>query len=314
MTKDLAIRIGALKKTEWAEADRIVRLAFSTFLGLPNPTEFMGDRQFVISRARSKHVDALAARDGGKLIGINLVTHWGSFGFFGPLSVLPEYWDRGVAQKLLESTLKIFDARGTRHTGLFTFAQSTKHVGLYQKFGYWPQHLTAVLTRIPPVTLSKVTLISEMSKTAQAKAIKECAQVTDRISKGLDLTGEIRTVLELGLGDIVLVETRGVVEGFAICMHGAGTEGGKQICYVKFGAVRAGAGAEKRFDRLLDGCESYAAEHGATVEAGVNLARAEAFRHMRSRGYRVTSQGVAMQRPHVEGFNRLSCWVMDDWR
>jgi hypothetical protein len=53
---------------------------------------------------------------------------------------------------------------------------------------------------------------------------------------------------------------------------------------------------------------------GATVEAGTNLSRGEAFRHMRSRGYRVTTQGVAMQRPNLEGFNRPNCWVIDDWR
>ena len=31
-------------------------------------------------------------------------------------------------------------------------------------------------------------------------------------------------------------------------------------------------------------------------------------------GYRVTGQGVAMQRPHVAGFNRADAYVMDDWR
>jgi len=79
----------------------------------------------------------------------NLVTRWGSFGFFGPLTVLPEYWNRGVAKQLLASTMTIFDGWGLRHTGLFTFAQSAKHVGLYQSFGYWPRYLTAVMTSLP---------------------------------------------------------------------------------------------------------------------------------------------------------------------
>ena len=100
-------------------------------------------------RWRSTHVKVIAARDGGRLLGSTVVTRWGSFGFFGPLSVLPEYWDRGVAQQLLEATMTIFDRWGLRHTGLFTFAQSAKHVGLYQKFGYWPRYLTAIMTRTP---------------------------------------------------------------------------------------------------------------------------------------------------------------------
>ena len=83
---------------------------------------------------------------------------------------------------------------------------------------------------------------------------------------------------------------------------------------MKFGAARGGPGAGERFDRLLDACDAFASSRGATIEAGVNLAREDAFRHMRSHGYRVTTQGVAMQRPHLAGFNRADAWVIDDWR
>jgi len=319
MPKEDSIKIGVLKASEVDEADRIMRVAFGTFLGAPNPQEFMGDRQFMHPRVRSAHVKAIAARDDGRLIGTNLVTRWGSFGFFGPLTVLPEYWDRGVAQRLLEPTVKVFDDWAVRHSGLFTFAQSAKHVGLYQKFGYWPQHLTAVLTRTPQATLAEVALLSQRKKTAREEAIAGCAQLTNRISKGLDLTAEIKAVLAQGIGDVVLLEPRGPgrrgkPDGFAICMTGAGSEGGEKTCYVKFGAVRGGPGAAERFDRLIDGCESFAAERGTAVEAGVNLSRGEVFCQLRGRGYRVTTQGVAMQRPHVEGYNRPHCWVIDDWR
>jgi GNAT superfamily N-acetyltransferase len=92
------------------------------------------------------HIKVIAAREGGRLIESNMATRWGSFGFFGPLTVLPEYGDRGVAQRLLEATMTIFERWGLRHTGLFTFPQSAKHVGLYQKFGYWPRYLTAIMT------------------------------------------------------------------------------------------------------------------------------------------------------------------------
>jgi GNAT superfamily N-acetyltransferase len=314
MPKELSIKIGPLKSSEVKEADRIMRLAFGAFLGLPDPAEFMGDRQLVAPRIRSQHVKAIAAREGNRLIGTNLVTRWGSFAFFGPLTVLPEYWDRGVAQRLLEATVKVFDDWGVRQSGLFTFAQSAKHVGLYQKFGYWPQHLTAILTRAPQPGLPAPTVLSTRNKAAREKAIKSCAKLTDRVSKGLDLSAEIRAVLAHGTGDVVLTEKRGVVEAFAICMNGSGSEGGAKICYVKFATARGGNGAEERFDRLLDGCEALAGSRGAVVEVGVNLARGDAFCHLRSRGYQVAMQGVAMQRPNGEGFNRPRCWVLDDWR
>ncbi len=311
------IKVGLLKKSELKEADRIIRLAFGTFLNMPNPMDFMEDRDFLTPRYRSPHTKVLAARADGKLLGTNIVTCWGSFGFFGPLTVAPDAWNQGVAQRLMDATIAIFDRWGCRHSGLFTFAQSAKHVGLYQKFGYWPQHLTAVLMRTPEPDFKAKrppVLLSSLKRGERAAAIEACAKLTQRISKGLDLSDEIRSVMAHKTGDVVLAYRAGVLAGFAICMQGKGSEGGAKVCFVKFGAARAGAGAEKHFEQLLDGCEAFASSRGAQIEAGVNLARGEAFRHLRSRGYRVTTQGVAMQRPHIDGFNRANCWVIDDWR
>jgi GNAT superfamily N-acetyltransferase len=315
------IKVGPLKQSELEEADRIVRLAFGTFLGLPSPLDFMGDRTFMAPRWRSTHSKVIAAREGGRLIGSNVATRWGSFGFFGPLTVLPEYWDRGVAQRLLEATMTIFDKWGLRHSGLFTFPQSAKHVCLYQKFGYWPRYLTAIMTRTPEANpalqvkrAGAPALLSAFTKVEREQAIRACWKLTHKIDKGLDLTGEIRAVLAQRTGDVVLTSTRGVLDAFAVCLNGSGSEGGENTCYIKFGAARGGAGAGERFDKLLDACEDFAGSRGVIVEAGVNLAREDAYRRMRSHGYRVAMQGVAMQRPHADGFNRAGAYVIDDWR
>jgi GNAT superfamily N-acetyltransferase len=308
------VSIGLLKKTEVAEADRIVRLALGTFLGAPNPPEFMGDRTFLVPRWRSRHVKVIAARAGGRLIGSNVVTRWGSFGFFGPLTVLPEYWDSGVGQRLLVATMALFDRWGVRHTGLFTFPNSPKHLGLYQKFGYWPRYLTAVMARTPAGNAPAPPLLSALPRGRREEAILACGKLTHTIDKGLDLTEEIRAVLAQRTGDVVLQFKGKALDAFAVCLNGPGSEGGEKTCYVKFGAARGGPGAGDRFDRLLGACEGFAFSRGATVEAGVSLAREDAYRRMRSRGYRVTTHGVAMQRPHAEGFNRAGAYVIDDWR
>jgi GNAT superfamily N-acetyltransferase len=321
MSSSQPIKVGPLKESELEEADRIVRLAFGTFLGLPNSLDFMGDRNFIAPRWGATHVKVIAAREGGRLIGSNVATRWGSFGFFGPLTVLPEYWDRGVAQRLLAATMTIFDEWKLRHTGLFTFPQSAKHVGLYQKFGYWPRYLTAIMTRAPEVNpapkgkrADAFLQLSTLTKSRREQAIQACGKLTHRIDKGLDLAGEFRSVLARRTGDVLLTYTRGFLDAFAVCLNGPGSEGGAKTCYVKFGAARSGAGAGERFDRLLDACDAFAASRGATTEAGVNLAREDAYRRMRAHGYRVTTYGVAMQRPHADGFNRADAYVIDDWR
>lgn len=321
MSKSPSIKIGLLKKSEVEEADRILRLAFGTFLGVPNPTEFMGDRNFMEPRWRSSHVKVIAAREGGRLVGSNVVTRWGSFAFFGPLTVLPEYWDRGVAQRLLEATQALFDRWGVRHTGLFTFPHSAKHVCLYQKFGYWPQYLTAVMTRTPEAKTAQQgkradapALLSALTRIEREQAIQACAKLTHKIEKGLDLTGEIRAVLAQRTGEVVLMYTRHALDGFVVCLNGPGSEGGEKTCYVKFAAARGGVGAGERFNRLLDACDVFASLRGVSIEAGVNMARADAYRRMRAHGFRTLMQGVAMQRPHEPGFNRPDTYVIDDWR
>jgi hypothetical protein len=288
---------------------------------MPNPLDFMGDRNFMAPRWHSSHVKVIGAREGERLIGSNVATRWGSFGFFGPLTVLPEFWDRGVAHRLLEATMKVFDLWGVRHTGLFTFPQSAKHVGLYQKFGYWPRYLTALMGRTPEANSVRQekrgdapSLLSTVSKRQREQTIQACVKLTNKIDKGLDLTGEIRAVLSHRTGDVVLTYTRGVLDAFAVCLNGPGSEGGEKTCYVKFGAARVGAGAGERFNKLLDACDAFALSRGTTIEAGLNLAREDAYRRMRAHGYRVTLQGIAMQRPHADGFNRADVYVIDDWR
>jgi GNAT superfamily N-acetyltransferase len=306
MSTKQTIKIGPLKKNEVEEAARIVKLAFGTFLGLPDPLAFMDDRHYMAPRFNSPNVKVVAARDGSRLIGSNVATRWGSFGFFGPLTVLPEYWDRGVAQQLLQATMTIFDGWGVRHTGLFTFPQSAKHIGLYQKFGYWPRYLTAVMTRTPEAASATApVLLSKLKKAEREAAILSCAKLTHKIDKGLDLTGEIHALLKQRTGDVVI--TPGA---FAICLNGPGSEGGQKVCYVKFAAARNG----NAFDKLLGAIDTFASSRTATIEAGVNLAREDAFRRMRAHGYRATMQGVAMQRPDVEGFNHGDAYVIDDWR
>jgi len=128
-------------------ADRICRLAFGTVIGLHDPMQFFGDRDPIRTRFRADPPAALAAEVNGELVGSNFIAHWGSVGFFGPLSVHPDLWNKGVAKHLLKSTIEYFAKLGTRHIGLFTLANSPKHVGLYQRFGFWPHFLTAIMVK-----------------------------------------------------------------------------------------------------------------------------------------------------------------------
>ena len=141
------VYVRPLGKEDLDEADRIFRVAFGTFLGMPEPERFHADADYVRTRWKAYPGAGLAAELDGRLVGSNFAANWGTVGFFGPLTVAPEYWDRAIAHHLLDATMHLFEAWKTRHSGLFTFAQSAKHVGLYQKYGFWPRFLTAIMSR-----------------------------------------------------------------------------------------------------------------------------------------------------------------------
>ena len=300
----LGITVRTLQESDLDEADRIMRLAFGTFIGLPDPTQFMGDADYVRTRWRANPAAAFAAEAAGQLVGSNFATRWGTVGFFGPLTIHPEFWDRGVGKRLLEPIVQLFSQWSTTHTGLFTFAHSQKHVGLYQKFGFWPRFLTALMSR--PV--EKTTGGAEWSTFSQAPADERESimaagrELTGSIYEGLDLTAEIAAVAKQNLGETVLLWKANQLSGLAVCHCGPGTEAGSGTCYIKFGAVRSGANAEVDFNRLLDACEQMAAKRGlARLFAGVNTARQEAYQQMLARGFRTEIQGVVMSRPNEGG-------------
>ena len=94
-----------------------MRLAFGTFLGLPDPMDFMGDAGYVRGRWQANPSAAFGADADGELVGSNFGTNWGSVGFFGPLTIRPDLWDRGVGKRLMEPVVGCFAAWGTMHAG-----------------------------------------------------------------------------------------------------------------------------------------------------------------------------------------------------
>lgn len=314
----LDVMIRPLGESNLTEADRIFRIAFGTFVGLPEPTEFGGDTDYVLTRFHAGRSAAFGAFVGDELVGSNFATNWGSVGFFGPLTVRPDLWDRSVGTRLMDPIMACFARWGTTHAGLFTFAQSQKHISLYQRFGFWPRFLTAVMSKRisqTPARSRDWTTLFAMQESGRDQALADCAALTNAIYPGLDVSSEIRSVAIQRLGDVVFMYEGSQLTAFAVCHCGPGTEAGSGTCYIKFAAVCPGETAAANFDRLLSTSEAFASEHGASrLAAGVNMSRHEAYSHLLARGFRTDMQGVAMHRPNEAGYNRAGVFVLDDWR
>jgi GNAT superfamily N-acetyltransferase len=309
-----------MTKADLPQAQRIARHAFGTFLGVPDLDTFWTDLDFVYGRFGAEHVASFAAEMDGELVGSNFATRWGSVGFFGPVSVRPDLWDRGIAQPLVKAVSEAFDQWGVSHAGLFTFPHSTKHIWLYQKFGFYPRYLTPVMAA-PAGGLSaeddrRWSRYSALSPAQQNQAEAAVKELCAELYPDLDLSAEIRTCALRKLGDALLLwQGDSRLDGFAVCHWGPASEAGEGCCYVKFGAVPPGDGADARFAALLDACGALARSIGMqNVLAGVNLAREEAYRQMLARGFRSRMNTVTMHRPNEACYSRPCLYVLDDWR
>ncbi len=322
MAAKLDITVGPLREDHLPAADYIMRLAFGTFLGLPEPTSFMGDAALVWSRWRADPDAAFGAEIDGELVGSNFATNWGSVGFFGPLTIRPDLWDQGVGKRLMKPVMECFGRWRTAHAGLFTFAHSQKHVGLYQTFGFWPRFLTAIMSKpVEPARqasdrrMSDWTRFSDVQEGERESTLRTCRALTDEIYEGLDVSSEIKAVATQKLGETVLLWREAELVGWAVCHFGPRTEAGSGTCYVKFGAAHPGLAAGQHFDRLLGACEEMASEAGCLrLAAGMNAARHEAYRVMLKRNFRTDLQGVTMHRPNEAGYSRAGVYLIDDWR
>jgi hypothetical protein len=236
----------------------------------------------------------------------------------------------------------------TRHAGLFTFAQSTKHIALYQKFGFWPRFLTMIMSKpVWPVeeeqqqrkttnnssTTSSFywSRFSEIPKHKQEQTLDKCRLLTNSVYDGLDLKHEIVTVSDQNLGDTILLysnnnygnnnttnredDDNNSLVGLAVCHCGAGSEAGSDVCYIKFGIVLSDDNSQQNFKNLLNATSLLAKNRQLSrIVAGVNTERSEAYNYMVAYGFRSDMQGIAMHRPNESGYNRSDVYLIDDWR
>lgn len=116
-----------MNEEDLQEADRIIRLAFGTFMGHDNPEDYRSDSRYARPRHGADPSASFVAESDGKIIGSNFGLHWGSVGIFGPLTIHPEYWNRGAGSKLMEPVMRCFEEWKVTHSGAMTFAQPKAH-------------------------------------------------------------------------------------------------------------------------------------------------------------------------------------------
>lgn len=312
----MSVAVRPLEERDIEAAEKVRRLAFGTYFGLPDPLAFSGSARPITLRRRLWPDGALVAEKDDAIIGVAIASRWGSLGLFGPLAVHPQHWRGGTAHRLLEATLPIYARWNCRAAALFTFPASLGHVDLYQSFGFWPRSLTAVMSR-PVTAANPVPEARSLSASGgeRGSLIEECAALTETLFSGLDLRDEIAAVLAHPESDAFALTEGSRITGFVLCHCGDGSEADRDRVYAKFAAVRPGAEAPQRFRMMLDAANDFAHRRGAAqLHASINMACVDAYRIMLAAGFRSALHGVAMHRPAIEIYDRPDVFALEDWR
>ena len=311
------LRIANLNTTDLVAADRIYRLAFGTQFQLPDPMAFSGDANVLKARFGANPGGAWGAWQGDTLVGSCFASRWGSLGIIGPLTVTPERWGRGIAQMLLAATIAGLEAGGASDLVLATIPTSPGHLMLYRKFGFYPRFLYASMVKTVARTVSAAAFrgVQRFSHMERSAALESCGRLCGELLDGLDLGVEIESVFNQSIGETVVIDEGGDVAGFGICHFGPGGEAASGSCYLKFGTVRHGPGADHRFRELLDAASGLANAAGChRLRAGGCYARPEAVEAMFDYGFSIEKTGVTMHRYNHVGYNREGVYLVDDWR
>lgn len=311
----MGIVVRPLAAADLPAAARINRSAFSKFFGIPDPAKFRVGADVIGPRWRLWPEAGLALELDGRLAAAGLMMRWGSVAVLGPVVVAPEHWSKGLARALMPKLIEQAGRGDFAFTGLVTHPQSPKHVRLYESFGFRMQRITAVMAKPVSATPAAARQFSRLPQAERAPLVAAMRALTDSIFPGLDVTAEAADLAAHGLGETLLLESGGRLDAMALCHFGPGSEASEGQVFVKFAAARGGKNAQRRFQRLLQACEAYAALRGAAqLVAGTNTGRAEAYDLMMRAGFRTIMNVVAMTRPATDGYNRPEIFAIDDWR
>ena len=149
------------------------------------------------------------------MIGSNFITQWGSFVFFGPFTIHPDYWGVGAARSCMEKTMEYIYNLNQMQFALITFPESPKHLTMYGKFGFHPKSLIVSFQKhisedlLPSIkeTITDTNNIYFLRKNIENFDILQdkFKEFTKSMVKGLDVNSECEGLLTHNLGSIVYI-------------------------------------------------------------------------------------------------------------
>ncbi|MEJ2736452.1 MAG: GNAT family N-acetyltransferase [Anaerolineae bacterium] len=239
------------------------------------------------------------AEEEDQVVGFVLSRTWGSVGWFGTFSVLPEWQGQGIGKQLVAASLGYLRQRPGRVIGLSTMPESPYNLGLYLNLGFQIRRLTLFLRKSLPGSPERADPLPCWSQATPATRdgwLAGLREASDRIRPGLDYSKEILVSAQYGQGETVVLTERGQAVGMAVVWLTSGRQGLEatfgNTLVLALDPAHTDAG---RFRALLAGTEAMVRARGLEeILLPVNARHTWALEQLLRWGYRVERAMVRM--------------------
>ena len=201
-----------------------------------------------------------------KVVGFNFIHIWGSFAWFGPFGVHPEYQGKGIGKVLINHTIKILKEDYKVSTiGLNTMPESQYNVGFYMSLGFTPLKLSLNLKK--QLDFSNTESFSsnykvipiDISNEANYIYLKDnIKSISNEVFNNFDLTSELHLVKYKSFGTVFTVKNGDKVQGIAVCHTKSIREDSKKDFQIKLAIINNNLDFREAMDAIIDACMKYA--------------------------------------------------------
>jgi GNAT superfamily N-acetyltransferase len=194
-----------------------------------------------------------------EVVAFNMCHLSGAEGWMGPLAVVPAFQGHGLGKTVVTEGTDWLRAQGAVVIGLETMPRTVDNIGFYSNLGFVPGHLTITITVEAEYAEHRVVQLGRMSEDERSDLVARCGELTRDIAPGYDFSREMNLTHSLGLGDTLVLERGGAVDGFALCHTAPLVEGrGRDELRV----LKLVARAESDVDSLVTQLADYARRSG----------------------------------------------------
>lgn len=201
-----------------------------------------------------------------RIVGYNFIHLWGSFAWFGPFGVHPEYQGNGIGKALINHTIKILkEDYKVSIIGLNTMPESSYNVGFYMNMGFSPLKLTLSLKKdinsldfLPTSGNYNVKELKLNSENDYLNLENKLKSLSCKISKNFDLTSELYLIKNKGFGTVFELKNNDRTCGIAICYTKSIRESSTKDLQIKLAVIDNSVNYKNALNSIIDACTNYA--------------------------------------------------------